>query len=120
MPLFEVLWLQAPRLGDEYRFDQDFRSFCVINQFQDPTLFPNDQLTSQRYVYVPLPGGGELPLHFYSLGYWLLFYNEESLYVSDLPEPNSQEKLAHILDMIVETGFEVEPVSGSLNPTFGV
>jgi hypothetical protein len=31
-------------------------------------------LRGYRYVNIHLPGGGDLPLYFYSLGYWLLFY----------------------------------------------
>jgi hypothetical protein len=72
--LFAILWLQAPRLGDEFRVDQDFRTFYLMNKFQDPVLFPNDQLRGYRYINIHLPGGGDLPLYFYSLGYWLLFY----------------------------------------------
>jgi len=72
--LLAILWLQAPRLGDEFRVDQDFRTFYLMNKFQDPALFPNDQLRGYRYVNIHLPGGGDLPLYFYSLGYWLLFY----------------------------------------------
>jgi len=45
-----------------------------MNKFQDSALFPNDQLRSYRYINIHLPGGGDLPLYFYSLGYWLLFY----------------------------------------------
>lgn len=72
--LFAILWLQAPRFGDEFRVDQDFRTFYLMNKFQDPALFPNDQLRGYRYVNIHLPGGSDLPLYFYSLGYWLLFY----------------------------------------------
>jgi hypothetical protein len=72
--LFAVLWLQAPRLGDELRVDQDFRSFYWMNKFQDPALFPNDQLRGYSYTSIHLPGGGDLLLYFYSLGYGLLFY----------------------------------------------
>jgi hypothetical protein len=72
--LFAILWLQAPRLADEFGVDQDFRTFYLMNKFQDPALFPNDQLRGYRYVNIHLPGGGDLSLYFYSLGYWLLFY----------------------------------------------
>jgi hypothetical protein len=45
-----------------------------MNKFQDPALFPNDQLRGYRYINIHLPRDGDLPLYFYSLGYWLLFY----------------------------------------------
>jgi hypothetical protein len=73
MSLFAVLWLQAPRLGDEFRVDGDFRSFYWMNKFQDPALFPDDPLGRLSYADINLPWGN-LPLTFYSLGYGLLFY----------------------------------------------
>lgn len=67
------MWVQAPRLFDEFRVDEDFRSFHWMNKFQDPELFPDDQLGGYLYVNLPLPWG-DLPLYFRSLGYGLLFY----------------------------------------------
>ena len=71
--LLAILWLQGPRLGDEFRVDEDFRSFYWMNKFQDPALFPNDQLRGYLYTNIHLDGR-ELPLYFHSLGYELLFY----------------------------------------------
>jgi hypothetical protein len=73
MSLFAVLWLQAPRLGDEFRVDGDFRSFYWMNKFQDPALFPDDPLGRLSYTDIHLPWG-DVPLTFYSLGYGLLYY----------------------------------------------
>lgn len=70
--LLAVWWLQAPRLGDEFRVDEDFRTFYWMSKFQDPALFPNDQLRT-RHVTIQFPWG-DVPVAFYSLGYGLLFY----------------------------------------------
>ena len=70
--LLAVLWIQAPRLADEYRVDEDFRTFYWMNKFQDSSIFPNDQL-QRYYVSLDLPWG-TVPITFYSLGYGLLFY----------------------------------------------
>jgi hypothetical protein len=67
-----VLWIQAPRLFDEFKVDEDFRSFYWMNKFRDPSLFPNDALGNNLYVDIQVPNGG-IPLYFYSLGYGLLF-----------------------------------------------
>ena len=71
--LLAVLWLQLPRLVDPFQVNEDFRSFYWMNKFQEPGLFPNDQLRGDSYTTIHLPWG-ELPLYFYSLGYDLLFY----------------------------------------------
>jgi hypothetical protein len=71
--LLAVLWLQAPRLVDEFQVDQDFRSFYWMSKFQDPALFPNDPLKGPSYINIHLLGG-DWPLCLASLGYGLLFY----------------------------------------------
>ncbi|MEA3375496.1 MAG: hypothetical protein U9R72_04785 [Chloroflexota bacterium] len=71
--LLATLWVQAPRLADPFRVDEDFRTFYWMNKFQEEGLYPNDQLRGHTYVTVRLPWG-ELPLYFPSLGYDLLFY----------------------------------------------
>jgi hypothetical protein len=65
-----VGWLQSPRLGDDFRVDEDFRAFYWMNKFQDPALFPNHTV---GYTLLRLPWG-DVPVTFYSLGYGLLFY----------------------------------------------
>lgn len=69
--LLAVGWLQWPRLGDELRVDEDFRSFYWMHRFQDEQLFPNDDY--QGYQNINLPWGN-IPVTFFSLGYALLFY----------------------------------------------
>jgi hypothetical protein len=73
LSLFAVLWLQAPDLTDEFVIIEDFGSFYWMNQFQEPGLFPNDQLRGDTYTTVQFLGR-DLPLYFPSLGYGLLFY----------------------------------------------
>lgn len=73
LALLAVLWIQAPRLTDEFKVIEDFASFHWMNKFQEPGLFPNDQLRGDTYITVHLLGG-DLPLYFPSLGYDLLFY----------------------------------------------
>ncbi|MFC1975344.1 hypothetical protein ACFLXQ_02975 [Chloroflexota bacterium] len=68
--LLAVGWLQAPRLSDEFRVDEDFRSFYWMSKFQDSSLFPN---YFQGYATIHLPWGDVLVM-FESLGYGLLFY----------------------------------------------
>ncbi|MBN1221443.1 MAG: hypothetical protein JXM69_21160 [Anaerolineae bacterium] len=68
--LLAVVWLQVPRLGDEFRVDEDFRSFYWMYKFQEPSLFPD---YSQGYTLVRLPWA-DVPVTFKSLGYGLLFY----------------------------------------------
>lgn len=68
-----LLWIQIPKFGDEFRVDEDFRSFYWMRKFRDPALFPNDQLRSESYVAIPIPGG-DLQISIYSPGYGLLFY----------------------------------------------
>jgi hypothetical protein len=70
--LLAVLWIQTPRLTDEYKVDEDFRTFYWMNKFQDSSIFPNDQL-QRYYISLDLPWG-TVPITFYSLGYGLLFY----------------------------------------------
>lgn len=73
LSLLAILWVQAPRLADPFRVDEDFRSFYWMNKFQEQGLYPNDQLRGHTYLTIRLPWG-DLPLHFPSLGYSLLFY----------------------------------------------
>lgn len=68
--LLAVAWLQVPRLGDEFRVDEDFRSFYWMNKFQDGELFPD---YSRGYTEIHLPWGA-IPVTFKSMGYGLLFY----------------------------------------------
>ncbi|MBN1991846.1 MAG: hypothetical protein JW953_04030 [Anaerolineae bacterium] len=75
--LLAVAWLQAPRLADEFRVDEDFRTFYWMHKFQDPSLFPNYSL---GYTTIRLPWA-DVPVTFYSLGYSLLFYGA-SFFVS--------------------------------------
>jgi hypothetical protein len=70
--LLAVLWVQAPRLADDFKVDEDFRTFYWMNKFQDSSLLPHDHLQSY-YVSFDLPWG-TVPVTFYSLGYGLLFY----------------------------------------------
>ncbi len=73
--LLAVLWVQAPRLTDEFRVDRDFRSFYWMNKFEDPALFPNDPMRIGQLSYTAVHlFGDKVPLYFYSLGYGLLFY----------------------------------------------
>ncbi|RME48395.1 MAG: hypothetical protein D6796_06335 [Caldilineae bacterium] len=65
-----VLWMQAPRLADPFRVDEDFRSFYWMHKFRNPALFP-DQFDG--YAVVRL-FGRPVPLTFASPGYSLLFY----------------------------------------------
>jgi hypothetical protein len=82
LSLLATFWVQAPRLTDEPRVDEDFRSFYWMNKFKEQGLFPNDELRGDQYTTVHLPWG-DLPLYFYSLGYDLLFY-AASFFVSPL------------------------------------
>lgn len=65
--LLAVLWLQAPRLPDPFRVDEDFRTFYWMNRFYDPALFPDD--TSSLYVDI-----WGVPVLLASPVYSLLFY----------------------------------------------
>lgn len=49
-----ALWLQVPRLTDEFRVDQDFRTFYWMNKFQTPDLFPNDDGGGFTYLAAKL------------------------------------------------------------------
>lgn len=71
--LVTLLWIQGPKFGDEFRIDEDFRSFYWMRKFRNPSLFPNDQLRSDRYINVST-SRGEIPISIYSPGYGLLFY----------------------------------------------
>lgn len=71
--LLAVLWLQAPRLIDNFNVDEDFRSFYRMSQFADPNLFPNDPLTGGGAVTVAMPWGN-WPFYPNSPGYSLLYY----------------------------------------------
>ena len=68
-----LLWIQIPKFSDEFRVDEDFRSFYWMRKFRDPALFPNDQFRSERYVNISIPSG-DVPVSLYSPGYGLLFY----------------------------------------------
>jgi hypothetical protein len=68
-----VLWLQVPRLVDEFQVEEDFRTFYWMNKFQDPALFPDDRFRGNAYTHLHL-AGRDLILTFYSIGYGLLFY----------------------------------------------
>jgi hypothetical protein len=48
--LLATSWLQAPRLGDEFQVDQDFRTYHWISNFHDPALFPDDPTSDSTYV----------------------------------------------------------------------
>ena len=76
--LFATLWVQAPRLVDPFRVDEDFRNVYWMNKFQEEGLFPKDQLRGNTYTILDLPWG-ELPLDFTSLGYSLIFYTASFL-----------------------------------------
>ena len=47
--ILAVLWLQAPRLVDEFQVDQDFRTFYWMHKFQEPALFPDDPANGITY-----------------------------------------------------------------------
>ncbi len=69
--LLATLWLQVPRLADEFQVEEDFRSFYWMNKFRDQTLFSSGQ--TQRFTTIHLPWG-DVPITLISLGYSLLFY----------------------------------------------
>jgi hypothetical protein len=69
--LLAVGWLQWPRLGDEFRVDEDFRYYYWMYKFQDSALFPSDP--SNYYVPLSLPWA-EVSITFYGLGFSALFY----------------------------------------------
>ena len=71
LSLLAMAWLQAPRLTDEFRVDEDFRYFYWMNKYYDSAIFPNDP--SEYYISAQLPWG-DVPITFYNLGYGLLFY----------------------------------------------
>ena len=67
--ILAVLWLQAPRLWDQFQADEDFRTFYWMSKFYDSELFPNEprppyisfQLLSQNVIwYFPSPAYGWL------------------------------------------------------------
>jgi len=67
--LLATLWLQAPRLLDQFQVDQDFRFYYWMNKFQDTTIFPN----ISAYTSINLLGV-EIPFQAQSPGYGLVFY----------------------------------------------
>lgn len=68
-----VLWLQAPRLVDDFSVDEDFRSFYQMSQFENPNVFPNDPLAGGGAINVTMPWG-VWPFYSNSPGYSLLYY----------------------------------------------
>ena len=67
--LLSALWLQAPRLLDEFQCDEDFRSFYEMNRYQDASLYPRvGPLTTVRLPW------GDVPVQYPRPAYGLLFY----------------------------------------------
>jgi hypothetical protein len=81
--LIAVFWFQLPKLTDPYKVAEDFRSFYWMNKFQEPGLYPNDQLRGSTYRRINLPWDQDVPIYLPSLGYGLLFY-AASFFVSPL------------------------------------
>ena len=78
--LLALLWVQTPRLSDEFQVDRDFRTFYWMNKFQDPELFPAGKLTGMREYVEAEFFSLNLVFYFYSLGYsWL--YHVASFFV---------------------------------------
>lgn len=69
--LLAVLWLQAPRLLDQYQVDEDFRSFYWMSKFYDSELFPDEP--RPPYISFQLLGQN-IVWNFSSPAYGLLFY----------------------------------------------
>ncbi len=69
-----MLWLQYPRLGDNYRIDEDFRYFYQINRFQDPELYQNNYLRPILNLKTLKIFGAEIPIYINAPVYSLLLY----------------------------------------------
>ena len=76
IPILATTWVQAPRLLDAFKVDEDFRSFYWMNKFQDEDLFQDDPLVSQigcrQYETIKL-FGQQVTVYFYSPGYSGMF-----------------------------------------------
>lgn len=71
--LLAALWVQAPRLSDPFRLDEDFRLLYWTNKFHEQGLFPTAERLGQTYVELHFPWGSA-PLDLASPAYSLLLY----------------------------------------------
>jgi hypothetical protein len=71
-----ALWIQAPKIADEYRINEDFRTFYWMSRFQDPSLFADDPIRrslKHSYSNVSLLGR-EVPVFAHSLAFEMLYW----------------------------------------------
>lgn len=73
LSLVVIVTSQSPQLWDRYRVEKDVQYYYWMARYQDPDLFPKDDLLSERIVEVDVLGRS-LILYPRSLGYGLLFY----------------------------------------------